>query len=188
MSKARAGWRRICPVRPGFRCGQFTPALRLVLESLADHLGDARAHGDAVEGVGDLHRALLVRDDEQLALLPQLLEERNEPAQVDVVEGASTSSRCRTGWAGPGRSRTSMATEVSERSPPESSDSRLIFLPGGRASTSTPVVSMSSGSVSTSRPSPPGKSTWNTAWNSRAVSSKADVKTSRIRSSTSLTR
>ena len=37
---------------------------------------------------------------------------------------------------------TSSATATSERSPPESSDSRLIFLPGGRASTSRPVVSM----------------------------------------------
>ena len=47
---------------------------------------------------------------------------------------------------------------VSDRSPPDSSDSRLTFLPGGRASMSMPVVSMSSGSVSTSLPSPPGNS------------------------------
>ena len=53
---------------------------------------------------------------------------------------------------------TSSATATSDRSPPESSDSRLIFLPGGRASTSMPVVSMLSGSVRTSRPSPPGNS------------------------------
>ena len=51
-----------------------------------------------------------------------------------------------------------MATAVSDFSPPESSESRLTFLPGGRASTSMPVVSMSSGSVSSSRPSPPGNS------------------------------
>src|SRR6266508_4318157 len=82
---------------------------------------------------------------------------------------------------------TSNATAVSERSPPDSSDSRLIFLPGGLASTSTPVVSMSSGSVSTRRPSPPGKSTRKTSSNSRAVSAYASAKTDRIRSSTSLT-
>ena len=47
---------------------------------------------------------------------------------------------------------------VSDRSPPDSRDSRLTFLPGGLASMSMPVVSMSSGSVSTSLPSPPGNS------------------------------
>src|SRR4051812_40384274 len=61
--------------------------LRFTVEALADHLGDAGTHRDAVEGVRDLHCALLVGDDEQLALLPQLLEERDQPAQVDVVEG-----------------------------------------------------------------------------------------------------
>src|SRR5665647_123622 len=35
---------------------------------------------------------------------------------------------------------TSRATATSARSPPDSSESRLIFLPGGRASTSMPVV------------------------------------------------
>ncbi len=38
-----------------------------------------------------------------------------------------------------------MATAVSDFSPPESRESRLTFLPGGRASTSTPVVSRSLG-------------------------------------------
>ena len=46
---------------------------------------------------------------------------------------------------------------------------------------------MSSGSVSTSRPSPPGNSTRKTCSNSRAVSWYALANTSRIRSSTSLT-
>ena len=58
-----------------------------MLEPLADHLGHTGTHGDAVEGVGDLHGAFLVRDDQQLALLPQLLEERNQAAEVDVVQG-----------------------------------------------------------------------------------------------------
>jgi hypothetical protein len=62
------------------------------------------------------------------------------------------------------------ATATSDRSPPESSESRLIFLPGGRASTSMPVISMSPGSVSTSRPSPPGNSRANTVANSRSTS------------------
>ena len=59
---------------------------------------------------------------------------------------------------------------VSDRSPPDSSDSRLTFLPGGRASISMPVASMSSGSVSTRLPWPPGNSRPNSCSNSRAVS------------------
>ncbi len=59
---------------------------------------------------------------------------------------------------------------VRERSPPDSRDSRLTFLPGGRASTSMPVVSRSSGSVSISRPDPPGNRRLNSPSNSRAVS------------------
>ena len=42
------------------------------------------------------------------------------------------------------------------RSPPDSSDSFFTFLPLGLASTSMPVLSRSSGLVSTSRPLPPG--------------------------------
>ena len=45
---------------------------------------------------------------------------------------------------------------VSDRSPPDSKESLRTFLPDGRASTSMPVLSMSSGSVSRSRPVPPG--------------------------------
>ena len=41
---------------------------------------------------------------------------------------------------------------MSERSPPESSESRRTFLPDGRASISMPVFSGSDGSVSVSRP------------------------------------
>ncbi len=65
---------------------------------------------------------------------------------------------------------TSSATATSERSPPDSSESRLIFLPGGRASTSSPVVSMLSGSVRISRPSPPGNSRLKTRSNCTATS------------------
>src|SRR5947207_2959190 len=39
-------------------------------EALADHRGDAvAAHAHAVQRIGDLHRRLLVRDDDQLARL-----------------------------------------------------------------------------------------------------------------------
>ena len=52
---------------------------------------------------------------------------------------------------------TRSATAASDRSPPESSDSRSIFLPTGRTDTSMPVVSGSSGFVSEMLPVPPGE-------------------------------
>ena len=52
---------------------------------------------------------------------------------------------------------------MSERSPPDSSESRRTFLPDGRASISMPVLSRSSGSVSSRRPDPPGNSVVNSA-------------------------
>ena len=58
-------------------------------------------------------------------------------------------------------------------------------MPGGRASTSTPVVSQLPGSVSTSRPSPPGKSRANTRSNAAATSAYASAKTCSTRASTS---
>ena len=106
---------------------------------------------------------------------------RSSRSRLDLVEDVE-----RRLLAGPRKIATSSAIAVSERSPPDNSDSRLIFLPGGRASTSTPVVSQSSGSVSTSRPAPPGKSTPNTTSNSRATSSYAARNTCSTRSSTSL--
>src|SRR3712207_8154773 len=44
------------------------------------------AHAHAVERVGDLHRPLLVRDDDQLRGRAELLDEGQQPAEVDVVE------------------------------------------------------------------------------------------------------
>jgi len=45
------------------RSASRVPARALVPEALADHGRDpVGAHGDAVKGVGDLHRALLVGD------------------------------------------------------------------------------------------------------------------------------
>ena len=70
---------------------------------------------------------------------------------------------------------TNMARAVRDFSPPESSVSRLTFLPGGRASTSIPVVSMSSGSVSTNRPAPPGNRVLKTLGNSASTSFHASV-------------
>ena len=83
---------------------------------------------------------------------------------------ASTSSMIRNGLGRALKIETRNATAVSDRSPPESSDRRLTFLPAGRASTSMPVVSRSDGSVSTSLPSPPGKRVGKTRSNIAAVS------------------
>ena len=62
---------------------------------------------------------------------------------------------------------------MSARSPPESIASAWAFLPGGRATISTPVAARSVGSVRESRANPPPKSCWNRA--SKAVSSAANV-------------
>src|SRR5690625_2031177 len=63
-------------------CGSF------LLEALRDNRGDAiSAHRDAVEGVCDLHCALLVRDNQQLAVVAQLLKELDQAPQIHVIEG-----------------------------------------------------------------------------------------------------
>ena len=56
-------------------------AAPLVREAQGDHRRDAIAHRDAVEGVRDLHRALLVRDDNQLRGLLELLKDRQQARQ-----------------------------------------------------------------------------------------------------------
>ena len=79
------------------------------------------------------------------------------------------------------------ATATSDRSPPDSSDSRLIFLPGGRASTSTPVVSHVVG-LGQHQPAPrrPGRALANTRSRlSSTVAANASAKTCSIRLSTS---
>jgi hypothetical protein len=54
---------------------------------VGEHLGrSTRFHRDAIEHVGRLHRALLVADDEQLRLSPELVDQPEEAVQVDVVE------------------------------------------------------------------------------------------------------
>ena len=44
-------------------------------------------HGDAVEAVGRFHGALLVADDDELGLGPELVDEVEEAVQVHVVQG-----------------------------------------------------------------------------------------------------
>ena len=67
---------------------QPTPekATPLVREALGDHRRDAVAHGDAVEGIRDLHRALLVGDDNQLRALLQLLEDGQQARQTSAEQ------------------------------------------------------------------------------------------------------
>src|SRR5664280_1228810 len=74
-----------------------------------------------------------------------------------------------------------MAT--SNRSPPDSSDSRRTLRPAGRTSTSTPVFSRFSGSVSERRPVPPGKSVVTRAEKCSLTSVKAASNTCMISSS-----
>lgn len=62
---------------------QPTPkkAAPLLHEALGDRHRDAFAHRDAVEGIRDLHRAILVGDDNQLRGLLELLKDRQQARQ-----------------------------------------------------------------------------------------------------------
>ena len=89
----------------------------LVRQALGDHRRDAVAHGDAVEGVRDLHRALLVGDDDQLRGLLQLLEDGEQARQVHVVQGdLNLDSDPQTGpvWNSRDRPADLQASEVQE--------------------------------------------------------------------------
>src|SRR5215207_1932436 len=56
-------------------------------QAARDHLRDAVAgHRDAVEAVGGLHRALLVRDDDELRAVGEAAQQRQEAVDVEVVE------------------------------------------------------------------------------------------------------
>ena len=60
---------------------------RAIPDPLADDGGDAvLPHRDAVEGIRDLHRALLVRDDDELRVGAQVFHDREQAAEVGVVE------------------------------------------------------------------------------------------------------
>ena len=62
--------------------------LGIAVEPARDHLRDARAaHRDAEQQVGDLHRGLLMGDEDELALPGQAAQHAEEPAQVGIVEG-----------------------------------------------------------------------------------------------------
>ena len=64
-----------------------------VAQALADHLGDAiTAHRYAVQGIGDLHRALLVRHDDELGGRAQLIDGIDETPRLTSSRAASTSS------------------------------------------------------------------------------------------------
>ena len=100
-----------------------------------------------------------MRDDDELGLVGVAAEQLDEAADVGVVERGldlvEEVERARL------RQEEANRNEIapSAFSPPESIPSRVIFLPAGRSSTSTPVSPpSSSGSTSRSRPSPPGKS------------------------------
>ena len=61
--------------------------LRARRQPARDDLGDAVAgHRDAVQAVGRLHRALLVRDDDELRAVGEAAQEREEAVDVEVVE------------------------------------------------------------------------------------------------------
>ena len=90
----------------------------LVREALGDHRRDAIAHRDAVEGVRDLHRALLMRDHDQLRGLLQLLENRQQARQIHVVQaGLNLDSDPQTGpvWNSRDHPDDLQAGEVQER-------------------------------------------------------------------------
>src|SRR5918999_27357 len=57
------------------------------LEAAGDHAGDAvAAHAHPVEGVGGVHRPLLVRDDDELGPVRVAADQLEEAVDVDVVE------------------------------------------------------------------------------------------------------
>src|SRR5436305_1854064 len=61
--------------------------LALAWQPTRDHLRDAVvAHRDPVERVGGVHRALLVRDDDELRALRIAAQQGQEAVDVDVVE------------------------------------------------------------------------------------------------------
>src|SRR5450759_5486233 len=64
-----------------------TPGTSASVEPHADELRDPRRLlRDAVEGLRDSHRPLVVRDEDELRLLGQLHEERREAVDVRLVE------------------------------------------------------------------------------------------------------
>lgn len=59
----------------------------LVRQALGHHPRDSVTHRDTVQGVRYLHGSLLVRDNNELRRLLQLLEDGEQARQVHVVQG-----------------------------------------------------------------------------------------------------
>jgi hypothetical protein len=94
----------------------------LLTEPDGDELRDAGLlHGNAVELVRDLHRLARVRDQHDLRLGLEALEQAHEAADVRVVERASTSSRMQNGDGLYWKIANSSEIAVRAFSPPESS-------------------------------------------------------------------
>ena len=118
--------------------------------------------------------------------LPQLLEQREQPAEVGVVERRLDLVHD-VERAGPGLEDRHQQRDRGERPLAAGEQREPLDLLARRAGLDLDArsSSMSPGSVRTSRPSPPGNSRAKTPSNSRAVSSYAAVKTCSTRSSTS---
>src|SRR5688500_1149591 len=73
------------PRRDGSVRASATGAARQLLR---DDLGGAAGlHAHAQQAVAGVHRPLLVADDEELGVLAELVDQAEEPVEVDVVEG-----------------------------------------------------------------------------------------------------
>jgi hypothetical protein len=157
----RAAQRGPAAQRP-FRRALLTrkrPRLRLRAGAARDDLRDAvGAHRHAVEDVRGLHRPLLVRDDDELRAVGVAAEQLDEAADVRVVErGLDLVEEVERA-----RPREEEREEERDRAErllaAESSDSRVTFLPAGRARPRSPArSSSSSGSVERSGPRRPGR-------------------------------
>src|SRR5581483_7629413 len=115
------------------------------------------AHRDAVEDVGGLHRALLMRDHDELGAAGEAAEKLDEAADVRVVErGLDLVEQVER--AGPGEEQREQERDRAERLlAAGEGERRVTRLPAGRSSTSIPGSPRSSSSVRRRRPSPPGK-------------------------------
>jgi len=137
-----------------------------------------------------LHSALLVGDDQELGT-PSAVPRRCAASRCMFVSsrrGFDLVEHVERRGGGPLKMASRKAIAVSERSPPDSSDIRLTFLPGGRASKSMAggqhVVGLGQDQPPLNRRGTAGRRSLRIPGR---VSSKADANTSWTRSSTSLT-
>ena len=101
-------------------------------------------HGDAEQLVGQLHRRLVVRDEDELHRLDISRTMSQKRPTLFSSSGASTSSSRQNGAGFSSKIENTSATAVSAFSPPESMLIELFRLPGGRAMIATPASSTSS--------------------------------------------